>query len=84
MLHTLTAVYEHGILRPLEPLNLPDQTRVELTLQTDTSTDIQDEDAFELANREGDESIELHEVRQRLASIPGSLAESVISERGEY
>jgi hypothetical protein len=57
---------------------------VELTLQPITATEIFDEDALALADAEGDEAISLESVRQQLSSIPGSLADSVIAERGEY
>jgi predicted DNA-binding antitoxin AbrB/MazE fold protein len=34
MQQTIRAVYEDGVLRPLEPINLPDQQVVELHIQT--------------------------------------------------
>jgi predicted DNA-binding antitoxin AbrB/MazE fold protein len=33
MSHPITAIYENGILRPLAPLNLPEQIKVEITIQ---------------------------------------------------
>ncbi len=33
----LEAVYEHGVLRPLEPLSLPEHQRVRLTLEENSS-----------------------------------------------
>jgi predicted DNA-binding antitoxin AbrB/MazE fold protein len=30
--HQVTAIYENGVLRPLEPLALPEQTTVELSI----------------------------------------------------
>lgn len=33
MVRQLEAVYEHGVLRPLEPLALPEHQRVRLTLE---------------------------------------------------
>jgi predicted DNA-binding antitoxin AbrB/MazE fold protein len=33
MVRQLDAVYEHGVLRPLEPLALPEHQRVRLTLE---------------------------------------------------
>ncbi len=79
-----TAIYEHGILRPLQPLNLPEHTQVEVIIQHDPTGDWVDQDALRMAETEGDDSISLQDVRRQLASIPGSLAESVIAERGEY
>jgi predicted DNA-binding antitoxin AbrB/MazE fold protein len=37
----LPAIYEHGVLRPLIPLDLPDATRVIVTLRRTNSTDTQ-------------------------------------------
>ncbi|MEX2092297.1 MAG: antitoxin family protein [Pirellulales bacterium] len=78
------AIYENGLLRPLVPLNIPDLERVSVTVETDSVEDWMDRDALRLAEAEGDSTISLDDVRRGLATIPGSLAESVISERGEY
>jgi predicted DNA-binding antitoxin AbrB/MazE fold protein len=43
---TITAVYENGILRPLTPLNLPNQTRVRL--QIEETSELVDEPVFAL------------------------------------
>jgi predicted DNA-binding antitoxin AbrB/MazE fold protein len=34
MTETITAVYEHGVLRPLTPLHLPEHSRVEIEVRT--------------------------------------------------
>ena len=31
--HTITAIYENGILRPLSPLDLPEQSQVEIDVR---------------------------------------------------
>jgi hypothetical protein len=49
-----------------------------------SDTDWLDEDAVEWAAAEADPSISLEEVRQRLSTIQGSLAEVIIAERGDY
>lgn len=33
MNQTITAIYEHGVLRPLTPLALPDRTEVRITVE---------------------------------------------------
>ena len=38
MTTTVTAVYEHGVLRPLTPLDLPEHSRVEIDVRTIHST----------------------------------------------
>jgi hypothetical protein len=84
------AIYENGLLRPLVPLNIPDQERVSVTVDvcvtvdTVSGDDWLDRDALQLANAEGDPTVSLEDVRRRLQAIPGSFAESIIAERGEY
>ncbi len=34
MIETVTAVYEHGVLRPLTPLHLPERSQVEIEVRT--------------------------------------------------
>ncbi|MCI0333462.1 MAG: antitoxin family protein [Planctomycetes bacterium] len=84
MRQKIDAMYENGLLRPLEPLNLPDRERVSVTVESAGVDDWIDRDAMEWARREGDPTIPLEEVRQRLAKITGSLSDLVIAERGEY
>lgn len=33
----IDAIYDNGVLKPLEPLSLPDQTRVKLTVEEDSA-----------------------------------------------
>lgn len=33
MTHTITAIYENGVLRPLEPLDLPEHARVHIAIE---------------------------------------------------
>lgn len=84
MKQEIDAIYENGLFRPLEPLSLPDQQRVVLTVESGADQDWLDQEAVAWATSEGDPSIPLEEVRKRLARIEGSLADVVISERGEY
>jgi len=78
------AVYENGLLRPLEPLHLPDHERVSVTVESGSVDDWLDHDAVEWAKQEGDPSISLEDLRSRLTKLNGSLSELVINERGEY
>jgi predicted DNA-binding antitoxin AbrB/MazE fold protein len=84
MRQKIDAMYENGLLRPLEPLNLPDRERVSVTVETGGGDDWLDHDAVESARKEGDPTISLDDVRQRLARLNGSLSDLVIAERGEY
>jgi predicted DNA-binding antitoxin AbrB/MazE fold protein len=38
MSQQIDAIYDHGVLKPLEPLSLPDQTRVKLTVEAQRPT----------------------------------------------
>jgi predicted DNA-binding antitoxin AbrB/MazE fold protein len=84
MIQKIDALYENGLLRPLEPLNLPDQQRVSVTVESGADDDWLDHDALAWAKEEGDPSISLADVRQRLSKCMGSLSDVVIAERGEY
>jgi len=81
----LQAVYKHGALYPLEPLQLQDMQEVTLTI-TDTSAI--DEDlagyftAEEWLEAETD-TVTWDEVRQALAGISGSLSDAVTVQRQE-
>lgn len=84
MKQTVEAIYENGVLQPLEPLTLSNHERVSVTIVSAGDEDWLDHDATEWAKREGDSSISLDDVRGRLAKINGSLSDLVIAERGEY
>jgi len=87
MTRHVEAVYEHGVLRPLEPLSLAESQRVKLTI-SDTGTGHSSPDMeflkwaqAEVAAMTRVPSIE--EVREVMSKIPGSLAEDIIAEREE-
>ena len=80
---TAQAVYEDGVLRPLEPIPLEDRQEVTVTISDEG--DIPRDHSLvaspdEWADSAGD-SISLDEVRNALATIRGSLSEAVIEER---
>ena len=88
MTRHVEAVYEHGVLRPLETLSLSESQRVKLTItdvadgRSQRDTGITERARAEVAALETQPTIE--EVRAALSSIPGSLSEEVIAERGDY
>jgi predicted DNA-binding antitoxin AbrB/MazE fold protein len=84
MKRKIDAIYENGLLRPLEPLDLADQQQVSLTVESGVRNNWVDQEAVQYATAEGDASIPLEDVRGRLAQLSGSLAELVTAERGEY
>jgi len=84
MKRKIDAVYENGLLRPLEPLALAERQRVSVTIEVDGPDEWLDQDALAWAVQEGDVTISLDDVRGRLAKLTGTLSELVISERGQY
>jgi predicted DNA-binding antitoxin AbrB/MazE fold protein len=80
----IEAIYENGVLQPLEPLNLTDHQRVCITVDPTSADEWFDEEAMDWARREGDDAIPLSDVRQRLAKVAGDLSDFVIAERGEF
>ncbi|HWE00728.1 MAG TPA: antitoxin family protein [Bryobacteraceae bacterium] len=82
---TFEAVYENGVLRPLETLGIPNLQHVLVTISDIPATAADVAGYFEPADWEAakHDDIGLDEVRRALASIPGSLAETVTASREE-
>ena len=88
MTKSLQAIYENGVLRPLEPLDLPEHQRVDLVLtplyaKSQKNQPWLDVECLQLYAGEADESITLDAVRQALSKIPGSLTADFVVERDE-
>jgi predicted DNA-binding antitoxin AbrB/MazE fold protein len=81
MTKNLQAVYEKGVLRPLEPLDLPERQLVTVTLSDEEPW--LDAERLAACAGEADDAVSLEEVRMALAKIPGSLTEDFIAERDE-
>ena len=82
----LQAVFQGGILRPLQPLNLLEDQKVVVTVATIPVTneeDFLDEEFHRYCESRADYSITLEQVRRELASIPGSMADDIIADREE-
>ena len=80
----LQAVYENGILRPIEPLRLDEHQLVSVIVVDDVASD--EELAFESpAHFEplADRSVSMDAVRRALSRIPGSLDSDFTAERNE-
>jgi predicted DNA-binding antitoxin AbrB/MazE fold protein len=87
MTRQVEAVYEHGVLRPLEPLALDESQRVKLTI-SDAGTgsyscdlELIERAKAEVAAMNHVPSIE--ELQQIMSKSPGSLAEDFAAEREE-
>ena len=80
----LQAVYEKGILRPIEPLRLDEHQLVSVIIMDDAAPD--EELAFESpAHFEplADRRVSVDAVRRALSKIPGSLDADFVAERNE-
>ena len=87
MTKAVEAVYEAGVLRPLEVLDLPEHQRVRLVLETAPNVaedeDWLDADCLRECVPEADAHISLESVRRALAKIPGSLSTDFVEERDD-
>jgi len=85
MKKTFEAVYENGVLRPLESIGLVDRQHVRVSIAdiTDVHAHIAayfEPDEWEAAKRD---DISLEDVRRALSSIRGSLSDTIIASREE-
>ena len=84
----IDAVYENGVLRPLQPLDLKEHehvlvsvVKVAATGRSSLAVDYIETIKREMADAEPAPGLE--EVRRRLAKIPGSMAAETVADRGE-
>jgi predicted DNA-binding antitoxin AbrB/MazE fold protein len=81
------AVYENGVLRPLQPLDLKEHERVRVSVVKDAARDrsslaVEFIETIKRDLQDDQPAPGLEEVRRRLAKIPGSMAAEIIAERG--
>jgi predicted DNA-binding antitoxin AbrB/MazE fold protein len=84
MVRKLQAVYESGVLRPVEPLRLDEHQLVSVIVMDDAAPD--EELRFEPPEHFeplGDRSITVDAVRRALSGIPGSMDADFLAERNE-
>ena len=80
---SLQAVFENGVLRPLEPLFLKERQQVTVTV-SDTVEHWLDNEYMEKVRKEAASygpAPTLDEVRRELAAIPGNLSDDIRAER---
>ena len=83
------AVYENGVLKPLQPLDLVENERVLVTVVKPASAsdspqlDIAYIESLRRELRNFEPAPGLEEVRRRLSKIPGSMTPDFIAEREE-
>jgi len=84
MTRTLSAVFENGVLRPLEPLALQESQRVSITVSDtpeDLLDDLLDHEYMAAIDAMDEPEPTLEEVRAALSKIPGNLSDDVRAER---
>ena len=81
----IEAIYENGVLRPLEPLDLEEHQRVTITIAEDGEgqEDLFDPEFTHWCAEQSRNAPSLEEVRQAMSKIQGSMADVVITERDE-
>ena len=79
MKKSVEAIYEDGVFRPLEPVDLPEHQRVQVTVADEDEW--LDRDYIQWAASQVQETVSLGDVRKALAKIPGSLTADFIAER---
>lgn len=83
------AVYENGVLRPLQPLDLTEHEHVIISVSRTSPAPSRSGLAVEYIEKLREEMLNagpapgLEEVRRRLTRIPGSMADEIIAERGD-
>jgi len=84
MVRTLPAVYENGVLRPLQPLPLKEHEQVTITVSDSLSTaaeELLDHEYLASVDALDETEPTLEEVRRALSKIPGKLSDDVRAER---
>jgi predicted DNA-binding antitoxin AbrB/MazE fold protein len=82
------AVYENGVLRPLQPLDLPEHEHVlvsvvKATASGRSSLAVEYIERIKREQQDAEPAPGLEEVRRRMAKISGSMAAEIIADRGE-
>lgn len=81
MIQQLEAVWQGGVLRPLQPLDWQENQKGSLTVQATADEELLDTEYIRYCEANADYSITLDEVRKAFASIPGSMTGDFIEGR---
>jgi predicted DNA-binding antitoxin AbrB/MazE fold protein len=78
----INAIYEKGVLRPLEPVDLEEHQQYSIdVVRAEGDEPVLDEEFIESCAPEDGQEVTIEEVRQALSSIPGSLSDDIRAER---
>jgi predicted DNA-binding antitoxin AbrB/MazE fold protein len=81
MSKSLEVIYENGVFRPLEPVDLPEHKRVRVMIEDEE--DWLDTEYMQWCAREAQDGVSLDAVRKALTKIPEALTADFIAERSE-
>jgi len=84
MIKEVDAVYENGVLRPVEALPFAEQQRVRVTVSPAADENWIDTEFMTACAADADPSVTLEQVRTVLSKIPGSMDGAIGEDRGEY
>lgn len=77
------AIYEDGVLRPLEPLILPNRERVRVTIAKAGDEDWMDVEFMDSCAADADPTVTLEDVRKAKSKIHGPMVDVVNEVRGK-
>ena len=83
MTQSLQAIFERGLLRPLEPLLLREHQAVTITVSDEPDSDLSDAEFLAALDADADDSVTIESVRAAMAKIPGSMDEDFRQERDD-
>ena len=84
MTQQIDAVFEHGVLRPLQPLRLAEQAKVKVMVSEPEDESWMDVEFMDSCATDSDSVIRLEDVRATLAKISGSMDSAIDETRGEW
>lgn len=84
MIKKFDAIFEGGVLKPLEPLTLPESRRVTVTIAEAGDEDWMDVEFMDACGAGADPTISLEQVRAAMSRIRGPMTDAVNKDRGEF
>lgn len=78
------AVFEHGVLRPLQLLSLVERAKVKLMVSVVEDESWMDVEFMDSCASDSDSTIRLEDMRTALAKIHGSMDSAIDETRGEW
>lgn len=84
MVNSVEAVFENGVLRPLEPLHLGEQEHVRIAVSRASDEDWLDSEFMDSCADDADATITLEQVRAALSTIRGSMDVAIDEDRGSF